>query len=468
MNRTVFAFVAAVLAAVLPGQLGGVLAAGAIEDAQARNERQRLELQRLRKEREKAREKSTTPAPRSRFTRRRSSRPAKAQDHLSLSLPPGWTETEQDGEAATAFAAWLAYRFGTALYRPEGQTAANGHEYIRVEQFKKRSAPGPGLDRAYRMWNRYIVAACERPPGVLSSASPVKGAQDGHPVIESVHACAKLAGLEYGAVIMMKAIDGASGLHVIIRQWRGPPLSSGASTESEAQINAQVKGWAEWSGRVRLGGGEEETKSQNTPAKGYGFHVSRQGHVLTNHSQVEDCRRLRFSKAQGKLLASDPVRNLALFRLRKKPKASGNFREEAEAGLGDPVALASYPDAEASKTPELSVSTGFLSALVGPGGDPRFVTITAPIPEGNSGLPIVDLSGLVAGMAMAAGDVQKTTGLTPASSKNTDYALGPRTLREFLESHGIPYETTSPGKILTPGQAAEKAREITVFVECWK
>lgn len=445
MNRTILAIFVAVMVTVLsvwpdwavagnragPWSLEGTLLADAA--AEARRERQRLELQRLRKNREKAREKSTAPAPRGRFTRRRSSRSARAQEYLSLSLPPGWTEAEQGGEEAPAFAAWLAYRTGSAFYQLEGQTAQSGREFIRVEQFEKTSAPGPGLDRAYRLWKRHVIAACERTSGALPAAPPVKSAQESRPVIESFHACPKLAGLEYGAVFIMKAIDGASGLHIIIRQWRGPLLSSGASAKADAHIGAQAKGWAEWSGRVRLGGGGGEAKSRNTPARGYGFYVSSQGHVLTNHSLVDDCRRLRFSKAQGKLLASDPVRNLALFKLRKKQKTAGNFREGAEAGLGDPVALASYPDAEASKTPELSVSIGILKALIGPGGDPRFVTVTAPIPPGNSGLPLVDLSGLIAGMAMAAGDVQITTGLASPSALNTDYALGPRTLREFLE-----------------------------------
>ena len=132
MNRTILAIFVAVMVTVLsvrpdwavagnragPWSLEGTLLADAA--AEARRERQRLELQRLRKNREKAREKSTAPAPRGRFTRRRSSRPARAQEYLSLSLPPGWTEAEQGGEEAPAFAAWLAYRTGSAFYQLEG------------------------------------------------------------------------------------------------------------------------------------------------------------------------------------------------------------------------------------------------------------------------------------------------------------------------------------------------------------
>ena len=50
-----------------------------------------------------------------------------------------------------------------------------------------------------------------------------------------------------------------------------------------------------------------------------------EGEALTTYAVVKCCKWLRFFSAQAKLLVSDPVKGLALFRVRKKPPHVATF-----------------------------------------------------------------------------------------------------------------------------------------------
>ncbi|NQV85192.1 MAG: trypsin-like peptidase domain-containing protein [Rhodospirillales bacterium] len=428
MNRAVFAIFFAALAIIPPSWSGGVLADAATDEA--RVERQRLELLRL----QKARKKVSVPQSR-RSRRRRSSRPGPTGDHLLVPVPAGWVTVDHGADTGSIFTGWLAYRTGAVFHRLASQAGTDEGEVIRVEQFRKASAPGPSIEEAFQLWKQYVSAACEHPQPVTRVAS----SQDGRPVLEGLQVCTKVTGQNSGSVSMIKVIDGASGIHVIIRQ------APGAGD-----------GWTNWFAKVGLDGKTATAKSRILPVRFFGFFVSRQGHVLATHTRTKDCRRVQFLKTKATLLASDPVRNLALLKLEAEPKVIGIFRGGAQAGVGAPVAIQS-----GDKTLEIS-------ALIGPGGDPKFVTLSTPTPPGNSGLVLVDLSGRVAGMALDDADIKKTLGSTLPIGDLSGYALGPRTLREFLEGQGIAYEIAPPSKTFTPEQATEKAREITVLMECWK
>ncbi|MBC8339765.1 MAG: trypsin-like peptidase domain-containing protein [Rhodospirillales bacterium] len=450
MQRTAFATALIVLVCILMQRADVALADAA---ADAREKRQRLEWLRLKNKRQKAEEvKQRSSGPRSRTGRGSSSPPSESEDPLILNLPPGWVKAEAEMNAALA--EWLANRVEAAYYLPEGQTGISWREYIQTEKFQKTHAKGLSLDRAYRIWKQKILSGC---PDSLEIRNK-KERQEGGSVIESYYACPKLPGRDYGSVSMIKIIETEKTLHAIIREWRGVV---------SARIDRLIKEWNGWFKQVRVEKKPDTGKSLNVPAKGYGFSVNKEGHVLTYHTLVKDCRRLRFSKAEGELVAGDPERNLALFKVKEGPKAAGLFRKGTEARLGDTVALTGFPIAGVDVQAPI-VLAGAISALVGPGGDPRYFTHNVPVPQGNSGLALVDLAGTIAGMALAYGDVQATKGRPLSSKGNKDYAIKARTIRKFLEEHGVAYKTAPGRKKFHPARAAGKARKIAVFVECWK
>ena len=439
----------------------------------------RIELQRLKKERQKALEKARQARPKINRRSRTRSRPARDRsERLSLSLPPGWVEAETGDAKTGAWARgvalgdtspWSKNRIGMTLYLPGGEVSGGVREIILVEQFRKLRSMT--LSNAYRRWRGKVLAGCDDAP---PSAAPVprEGEENGFEVIESFYSCPKRKAENYASISLLKAITGAESLTVINRFRLGPPSEPGKTTSPDAV----VKEWQAWAGGVTFAGaalgGEKGSdkagRGADAVSKGYGFFVSRQGHVLTAHHLVTGCRRLRFSSQAAALQVNDPVKGVALFKLRRKPSAVAVFRAGAGVKVGDPVVLTSYPP-EGGLATDLSVSTGVLGALAGPGGDPRLISVTAPIPPGNSGIPLVDLSGTVAGMTLDTAEALKMAGEKPGGpAASGNFAIGAGTLKRFLHGQGVSYETSDTDEILSPGDAARRARDVTIFVECWK
>ncbi len=468
---------------VLPGGLlpvGAGSAVAAEAERRAEDDPLRIELERLKKERQKARDKAQAQGKarraRSQRTRRSRarSRPAPASpERLSLSLPPGWAVAETGawaGDIALGdILPWSKNRIGLTLYVPGDEGSGGPREIILVERFRKS---GPiTLSGAYEHWRVKVLAGCE---DAEPSAAPVpaKGKQNGFEIIESFYICPKRKAENTASLSLLKAIIGAKGLTVINRVRLGTPLGSGATASPEAVM----EDWRAWAGGVTLDGAASAGNSgddkggagPDTVSKGYGFIVSAKGHVLTPHYLVTGCRRLRFSSHAAALQANDPVKGVALFKLRRKPEAVAVFRKGTGIKVGDPVVLTSYPP-DGGLATDLSVSTGVLSARVGPGGDPRQISVTAPIPPGNSGIPLVDLYGTVAGMALDTAEALKMAGQGPGGADaNGNFAIAVGTLKRFLDGLGVSYETSETDEILSPGEAARHARAATVFVECWK
>ena len=79
---------------------------------------------------------------------------------------------------------------------------------------------------------------------------------------------------------------------------------------------------------------------------------------------------------------------------------------------------------------------------------------------------IVDLGGIVAGMAMSRAKAMKISASQPGVPAAANFALSAKVLKRFLDQHGVVYETRNLGAILTPGEAASRARSATVLIEC--
>ncbi len=119
-------------------------------------------------------------------------------------------------------------------------------------------------------------------------------------------------------------------------------------------------------------------------------------------------------------------------------------------------------------TSDPSVTTGNVSALAGPGDDRRFLQITAPVQQGNSGGPLLDLAGNVVGVVVAKLDAIKVANLTGDIPQNVNFAVSAWAARAFLDAYNVPYETAPSEPKLAARDVAAQAREFTVLVECWK
>jgi hypothetical protein len=64
--------------------------------------------------------------------------------------------------------------------------------------------------------------------------------------------------------------------------------------------------------------------------------------------------------------------------------------------------------------------------------DERFVSVTVPIQPGSSGAPLLDLTGIVAGVVMAKPEAARLAGLAGEIPEKIELALGAAVIKKFL------------------------------------
>ena len=117
---------------------------------------------------------------------------------------------------------------------------------------------------------------------------------------------------------------------------------------------------------------------------------------------------------------------------------------------------------------QASVTAGIVSRLAGPHDDTHQLQITAPVQPGNSGSPLLDASGAVAGIVVAKLNglrIIKRTGTIP---ENVNFAVNAKYARALLDRSGVPYQTASADETLSTPAIAERALKFTVLVQCFK
>lgn len=209
--------------------------------------------------------------------------------------------------------------------------------------------------------------------------------------------------------------------------------------------------------RARAPSSEPELRST-----GSGFFVNGQGQLLTNAHVVDGCSAVGNSVlGEGKLLAVDTASDLALLQFNKRVRDPIGFRAGA-LKLGEPVMVAGYPLSTVLEN-GLNITGGNVSALSGPGGDRRYVQFTAPIQPGNSGGPLLDSNGRIAGVVVATLG-REAAGETRA--QNINWAVAPFVVQAFLDEHNVTYAAGRDSRETSQSIAA-KAKAYTVPLECW-
>ncbi|MEX2296415.1 MAG: trypsin-like peptidase domain-containing protein, partial [Dongiaceae bacterium] len=137
---------------------------------------------------------------------------------------------------------------------------------------------------------------------------------------------------------------------------------------------------------------------------GTGMLLNARGNVLTNNHVIAECRRVtvRFAgepAADAALIASDPGNDLAVLRAAAPLEARPfvKFRDGRSVRLAEDVIAIGYP-LTGLLSSQVKVTTGTVSGLAGLYDDTRYLQISVPVQPGNSGGPLVDLSGNVVGV----------------------------------------------------------------------
>jgi len=239
-------------------------------------------------------------------------------------------------------------------------------------------------------------------------SSPIRSRTAG--VIAGGVLLAALIGGGVGAATIAALDDGGSGATTTVVREAAQPTSSSSSqvadsTESVADIaKASLPSVVDIT--VTTSGGDPQTGNQPARAEGSGWVYDDQNHVITNQHVVDNSTNIKVTTQDGStydatLVGTDPSTDLAVI----KVNAPAGKLQPLQ--LGDSDALVVGDGVVAIGSPfglEGSVTSGIVSALHREMQAPNGFTINdsiqtdAAINHGNSGGPLIDLSGNVIGV----------------------------------------------------------------------
>ncbi len=184
---------------------------------------------------------------------------------------------------------------------------------------------------------------------------------------------------------------------------------------------------------------------------GTGFAVDRST-LVTNHHVVRGCERLVALRGEeryaARVVATDAANDLAAVVLQGvelQPLALAAGPQE----LGEAVTVLGYP-LPGVLGPQLRVTTGVVSSLQGLAGEDRAMQISAAVQSGNSGGPVLDPWGRVAGVVARKLDAR-------LGAENVGFAVRLQPLRTFLQDHALP-ASQAPAAAGAPPSVADVVR----------
>ena len=207
-------------------------------------------------------------------------------------------------------------------------------------------------------------------------------------------------------------------------------------------------------------------------SSGSGFAISRAGYILTNAHVVNECGELHARLPGDKdnvvdLVAKDAVNDLAVLKLQTPLANVAAFRNETPVRQGDNVVVYGFPLGN-TLAADGNLATGNISALSGLQNDSRHLQISAPVQAGNSGGPLVDMSGRVIGVVVSKLNTVAVTAATGDVPQNVNFAIKAAVARNFLDANGITYETSATSQPAAVSDVGERIRRVTLKIECWR
>lgn len=178
--------------------------------------------------------------------------------------------------------------------------------------------------------------------------------------------------------------------------------------------------------------------SQSTIREGTGWPVAG-GFVVTNHHVIAGAQTIWIITAAGAKLqatiAADDVNNdLVLLKVQNPSMLPPALPIAPNpAAVGESVFALGYPHPDLMGS-DVKLTDGIISAMAGPGDDPRLYQISAQVQSGNSGGPLLDMDGEVVGIVSAKLDAAKVFKLTGDLPENVNYAIKASYLTAFLQS----------------------------------
>ena len=204
---------------------------------------------------------------------------------------------------------------------------------------------------------------------------------------------------------------------------------------------------------------------------GSGFYVTATGHLVTNQHVVDSCKSITVTPANGKgavkahLLASDPAFDLALLQSVIPGKDFARFRERALLA-GDDVAVVGYP-----LHGKVAIKPFLVRGHVSVGeGAPRshMFSMKIDIRRGNSGGPVLDAAGRIAGVVVAKINTPGVYASTGQVIVDLGFGIRQPVVLDFLKKHKIAITTAPPRDALDDKALMALTGDFIAQIGCWQ
>jgi serine protease Do len=170
--------------------------------------------------------------------------------------------------------------------------------------------------------------------------------------------------------------------------------------------------------------------ASETTISGTGFFVAPK-RVVTNNHVVSGCTKdiqVRYPDGgpyTARISGQDPNNDLVLLQTDMDNRSTATFHPMPR--VGDPVATYGFPYSGVLSSSG-NFTLGNVTSLTGMKDDTRFLQMSTPVQPGNSGGPLLDMSGGVVGVVVAQFAVP---------SQNVNFAIQPSIVMNFLAVKGV-------------------------------
>jgi serine protease Do len=270
------------------------------------------------------------------------------------------------------------------------------------------------------------------------------------------------------SIDFMNSIADSSALTILSEN--RTPLTTLDMKDSAAAIKAVVNCLREHPPQGKPGPQAKNSTQTETELSGTGFFVA-PNLLVTNNHVVRECKtpiQVRYperSSYKASISGQDNTNDLALLNTDMPSTAVAAFRFAPR--LGEGVASYGFPYAGVLSSSG-NFTLGNVTSLSGMKDDTRFLQISTPIQPGNSGGPLLDMSGAVIGVVVA--QLNAITMMQAGSvPQNVNFAIQAPIVMNFLSVKGVTPKlaaSNSGAKTLSTSDTADIAKGFTVQVYC--
>jgi S1-C subfamily serine protease len=235
-------------------------------------------------------------------------------------------------------------------------------------------------------------------------------------------------------------------------------------------LNEAFVAWEQNQNKPRSSIAENRPKAPGPTSSGSGFFLTKVGHVVTNSHVVQGCTKISVklpgdTAASAVVLARDEHDDLVVLKANRLVETAATVRSSPSPRSGEAIAVFGFPLSGILASTG-NATTGNVTALAGLRDDPRHLQISAPVQPGNSGGPVLDMSGNVVGVVVSKLDALKMARLSDDVPQNINFAIKASTLTNFLEARGIAYTSGQRGPEVSIPDIVDKAKAFSVQVQC--